>query len=345
MKAALLTAIQRFEIRTVPAPSIARENDVLIKMNAVGICGSDIHYYADGKIGDQTISFPFTLGHEGAGTVEQTGEKVTRVRPGDRIAIDPAVSCGHCDQCCAGRENTCRNLLFLGCPGQLEGCLSEYIVLPEKCCFPISDTLLFEHAVISEPLAIALYAVGQSPALSGAKVAVLGAGPIGMAVLNVLKLKNTAAIYVTDAIEERVAFAQRYDPAWCGNARNADVVKEIAEREPLLLDVVYECCGKAEALLQAIELLKPGGTLVIIGIPGIDSISFPMHSLRRKEITVKNIRRQNKCTRKAITLLGNAINNFEPFVTHRFSLEQTPEAFDCVAQYRDGVMKAVITFQ
>ena len=161
-----------------------------------------------------------------------------------------------------------------------------------------------------------------------------------------LKLtKNTGAIYVTDAIRERVAFAKRYDPAWCGNVRNTDVVKEISEREPLLLDAVYECCGKPEALLQAIELLKPGGTLVIIGIPGIDYISFPMHSLRRKEITVKNIRRQKRCTRKAITLLGNAINNFEPFVTHRFSLEQTPEAFDLVAKYRDGVMKAVITFQ
>jgi L-iditol 2-dehydrogenase len=345
MKAALLTAKKQFEIKNVPAPAIGHGNDVLIKMNAVGICGSDIHYYTEGRIGDQIIRFPFIVGHEGAGTVEQVGKDVVRVRSGDRITIDPAVSCGHCDQCRTGRENTCRNLLFLGCPGQLEGCLREYIVLPEKCCFPISDTLSFEHAVISEPLAIALYAVEQSRALPGAKVAVLGAGPIGMSVLNVLKINNTGAIYVTDAIEERVAFIKRYNPAWCGNVRNVDVVKEISAREPLLLDAVYECCGKPEALLQAIELLKPGGTLVIIGIPGIDYISFPMHSLRRKEITIKNIRRQNKCTQKAVTLVDTAINNFEPFVTHRFSLEQTPKAFDLVANYRDGVMKAVITFK
>jgi len=342
MKAALLTAIRQFEIRTVPSLSIVRENDALIKMNAVGICGSDIHYYTQGKIGDQVISFPFIVGHEGVGTVEQTGKKVTRVRPGDSIAIDPAVSCGHCDQCLAGRENTCRNLLFLGCPGKMEGCLREYIVLPEKCCFPISDALSFEHAVISEPLAIALYAVEQSPALPGAKVAVLGAGPIGMSVFNALKYKNTGAIYITDVIEQRVAFAKRYGPAWCGNAHTVDVVKEISKREPLFLDVVYECCGKPEALLQAIELLKPGGTLAIIGIPETDIIPFPMHSLRRKEITVKNIRRQNKCTRKAITLLDTAIKDFGPLVTHRFSLEQTPEAFDLVASYRDGVMKAVV---
>ncbi|MGA2506525.1 MAG: alcohol dehydrogenase catalytic domain-containing protein [Chitinispirillaceae bacterium] len=344
MKAAALTGIQQIEIRTIPVPALTRTNDVLIKMNAVGVCGSDIHYYTGGRIGDQIVNYPFTVGHEGAGTVEQVGNKVVRVRPGDRIAIDPAVSCGHCDQCSAGRENTCRNLLFLGCPGQREGCLSEYIVLPEKCCFPITDTMPFEQAVLSEPLAIALYAVEQSPALPGASVAVLGAGPIGMSVLNMVKLKNAGAIFVTDAIEERLLFAKRYGPAWCGNVQKTDVVKEISERAPLLLDVVYECCGKPEALLQAIELLKPGGTLVIIGIPDIDSISFPMHSLRRKEITVKNIRRQNKCTQKAITLLDTALKKIDALVTHRFPLEQTPEAFDLVANFRDGVMKAVIIF-
>jgi L-iditol 2-dehydrogenase len=345
MKAAALTGIQQIEIRTVPVPALTRTNDVLIKMNAVGICGSDIHYYTGGRIGDQIVSYPFTVGHEGAGTVEQVGNKVVRVRPGDRIAIDPAISCGHCDQCSAGRENTCRNLLFLGCPGQREGCLSEYIVLPEKCCFLITDTISFEQAVLSEPLAIALYAVEQSPALPGASVAVLGAGPIGMSVLNMVKLKNAGALFVTDAIEERLLFAKRYGPAWCGNVQKTDVVKEISERAPLLLDVVYECCGKPEALLQAIALLKPGGTLVIIGIPDIDHISFPVHSLRRKEITVKNIRRQNKCTQKAITVLDTALKKIDTLVTHRFPLEQAPEAFDLVANYRDGVMKAVINFR
>jgi L-iditol 2-dehydrogenase len=345
MKAAVLTGKQQFEIRTVPIPALIRENDVLIKMKAVGICGSDIHYYTDGRIGDQIVNYPFIVGHEGAGTVEKAGNNVVRVRPGDRIAIDPAVSCGHCDQCLAGRENTCRNLLFLGCPGQCEGCLSEYIVLPEKCCFPIPDTMSFEQAVLSEPLAIALYAVEQSPALPGASVAILGAGPIGMSVLNMVRLKNAGPIYITDTIDDRLAFAKRYGPAWCGNVLKTDVVKEISERAPLLLDVVYECCGKPDALLQATALLKPGGTLVIIGIPGIDHIPFPMHLLRRKEITIKNIRRQNKCTQKAIKLLDTAINKFDALVTHRFPLEQTQCAFDLVANFSDGVMKAVITFR
>jgi L-iditol 2-dehydrogenase len=343
MKAALLTAIKKIEIRTVKTPAITRDSDVLIKMNTVGICGSDIHYYTDGRIGDQVIRFPFIVGHEGAGTVDKVGNGVTRVRPGDRIAIDPALSCGSCDQCRAGRENTCRNLLFLGCPGQREGCLCEYIVLPEQCCFPVSGRLSFEQALLSEPVAIALYAVEQTPLARDAATAVLGAGPIGMSVFNALQHRNAGAVFITDIIDERVAFAQRHGPAWCGNARRNDVLHEISKRAPLLLDIVYECCGKEEALLQAVELLKPGGTLVIIGIPGIDVIPFPMHALRRKEITVKNIRRQSRCTQKAIDLLGNAGTAFDAFVTHRFPLERAHEAFDIAANYRDGVMKAVIT--
>jgi L-iditol 2-dehydrogenase len=344
MKAAALTAIKRIEIRSVPAPSIVRGNDVLIEMKAVGICGSDIHYFTCGRIGDQVIRFPHVVGHEGAGTVEKVGNMVARVRPGDRIAVDPAVSCGRCDQCLAGRQNTCRNLMFLGCPGQREGCLCDYIVLPEACCFPIRDTMSFEMALLAEPLAIALYAAEQAPVLPGGKAAVLGAGPIGMSVYSVLQLKNIGAIYITDVLEERVTFAQRFGAAWSGNPRKTDVVKEIAEREPLLLDTVYECSGKPEALQQAVELLKPGGTLAIIGIPETDTVPFPVHSLRRKEITVKNIRRQNGCTGKALSLLDTTMKNLEGLVTHRFPFDQTPQAFALVADYRDGVMKAVIMF-
>jgi L-iditol 2-dehydrogenase len=342
MKAALLSALNKIDIKDIPVPVITHGNEVLVRMNAVGICGSDIHYYTDGRIGNQVVRFPFIVGHEGAGTVEQTGKNVTSVRPGDRIAIDPALSCGHCDQCRCGRENTCRNLLFLGCPGQMEGCLRDYIVLPEKCCFPIRDTMTFEQAVLSEPLSIALYAVEQAQISPGATAAILGAGPVGLCVFKALMSKKSGAIYMTDALDERAAFAKRFGAAWSGNVRTTDAVSEISKREPLLLDAVYECCGKPEALLQAIDLLKPGGTLAVIGIPEIDDISFPMHSLRRKEITIKNIRRQNRHTRKAIDFLNTSGAAFDALVTHHFPLERTQEAFDLVAGYRDGVMKAII---
>jgi L-iditol 2-dehydrogenase len=343
MKAAVLTGIKQFEIRQVPTPEIVNDTDVLIKIKTVGVCGSDIHYYTTGRIGSQIVQYPFTIGHECAGIVERTGSKVARVKPGQRIAIDPAVSCGHCDQCKAGREHTCRELLFLGCPKQLEGCLSEYIVLSEKCCFPINDNMTFEQAALSEPLAIGVYTFERSALPINADVAILGAGPIGMSVFHVLRTKNVGDVYITDKIEERLKFSKKLNPKWSGNPDRTDIVKEISKIEPLLLDVVYECSGDAEAIIQGIQLLKPGGTLVIVGIPETDEISFPIHELRRKEITIVNIRRQVHCTQKAINLLDRRKVNMDSIATHHFTLEETQKAFDLVAYYREGVMKAMIS--
>ena len=343
MKAALLTGIGTFETRKVPEPEITKPNDVLIRIKMVGVCGSDIHYNTTGRIGSQIIQFPFIVGHEAAGIVEQVGPEVTRVKPGQRIAIDPAVYCGHCDQCRAGRENTCRELLFLGCPGQLAGALSEHLVMPETCCFPINDRTTFEQAVLSEPLAIAIYAVERAKLSAGANVAVLGAGPIGMSVFHVLRANHVGAVYITDKIPERLKFSQKLKPRFCGNPDRADVVGEISKAEPLLMDAVFECSGDRMAYDHAVALLKPGGTLALVGIPEFDDVTFPIHELRRKEITITNIRRQSRCTQKAIDLLEAGTINLDAMVTHRFSLAETQQAFDLVANYRDGVMKAMIS--
>jgi L-iditol 2-dehydrogenase len=345
MKAALLTGIRKFETRTTPEPEITKPTDVLIRIKMVGVCGSDIHYYTTGRIGSQIIQFPFTVGHEAAGIVEQVGTKVTRVKPGQRIAIDPAVYCGQCDQCRAGREHTCRELLFLGCPGQLAGALCEYLVLPETCCFPIKDRTTFEQAVLSEPLAIAVYAVQQAKLPAKANVAILGAGPIGMSVFHVLRANRVGDVFITDRIPERLKFAQALKPKYCGNPGRADVVREISEAEPLLLDAVFECSGDRLAYAHAVALLKPGGTLALVGIPEFDEVSFPIHDLRRKEITITNIRRQAHCTQKAIDFLEAKQINLEALVTHRFSLAETQPAFDLVAHYGDGVMKAMIVVE
>ena len=343
MKAALLTGIRKFETRRVTKPEITRPADVLIRIKMVGVCGSDIHYYRTGRIGSQIIQFPFVIGHEAAGIVERVGSKVTRVKPGQRIAIDPAVYCGLCDQCRAGRENTCRALLFLGCPGQLSGALCEYLVLPETCCFPIKDRTTFEQAVLSEPLAIAIYAVERAPLPAGANVAVLGAGPIGMSVFHVLRANGVGDVFITDKIPERLTFAQALKPKYCGNPDRADVVGEISKAEPLLMDAVFECSGDRMAYDHAVRLLKPGGILVLVGIPEFDEAALPIHELRRKEITIANIRRQAHCTHKAIDALEAGAINLDAMVTHHFSLEETRQAFDLVAHFRDGVMKAVIS--
>jgi L-iditol 2-dehydrogenase len=343
MKAALLTGIKKFEIQQVPDPHIIGDNDVLIRIKMVGVCGSDIHYYTTGRIGSQIVKYPFIIGHEAAGIVERTGEKVTRVKSGQKIAIDPAVSCGHCDQCKSGRENTCRELLFMGNPGQLDGALSEYIVINERSCYPLKDNTTFEQAVLAEPFAIAVYAVEQSHLPEKANIVILGAGPIGMSVFHLLRTKNVGDIYITDRIEERIEFSKQLNPRWCGNPDQTDVVKEISFIEPMLMDVVFECSGDREAYYQAIELLKPGGTFTIVGIPELDEIPLPIHDLRRKEIKILNIRRQAHCTQKAIDLLEKRKINMDSLVTHHFSLEEIDRAFDLVANYQDGVMKAMIT--
>ncbi|CAG1769984.1 partial L-iditol 2-dehydrogenase, partial [uncultured bacterium] len=281
--------------------------------------------------------------HETAGVVDRIGSKVTRVRPGQRIAVDPAVSCGECDQCKAGREHTCRRLLFLGCPGQIEGCLGEYLVLPEKCCFPIPDSMTFVQATLSEPLAIGVYAVERSGIRDGASVGILGAGPIGMSVFHVLRTRNPAHIIVTEKLESRLAMARALRPAWSGNPDRVDVVAEVGRIEPHMLDIVFECSGDPAASLQGVQLLKPGGTLVIVGIPEVDEIAFPIHELRRKEITILNIRRQVHCTQKALDLLASGAVAMDAMVTHSFTLDRTQDAFDLVSGYRDGVMKAMIT--
>ena len=194
MKAAQLTGIRRFEIREVPDPRIVRDNDVLVRVNCVGVCGSDVHYFTDGRIGTQVVEFPFTIGHEAAGTVERIGRAVRQLKPGDRVAVDPTDFCGECDQCRAGRPNTCRRLKFLGCPGQLEGAMSELLVLPEHCCFRLAPGMTFEQAALSEPLGIAVYAVERTLPGPGATVGILGLGPIGLSVFHVLRAYGTTEI-------------------------------------------------------------------------------------------------------------------------------------------------------
>ena len=286
--------------------------------------------------------YPFRVGHEFAGVVEKVGSEVEKIKPGDRVAIDPAISCWNCDQCDAGRPHTCRNLRFLGCPGQAEGCMSEFIVMPEESCYPISDAISFEQAAFSEPLSIGLYAVNQSIRMEGAKVGILGAGPIGMSVMLPASSYGAKYIFVTDKIEKRLRLAKNLGADWTGNPDKIDIVSEIKNAEPLLLDVVFECCGQQDAINQAVEILKPGGRLMIIGIPETERWSFPVDELRRKEITIVNVRRQLNSVVPALNLIENKIVNIDPLITHHFGFEDSVKAFEMVADYRDGVLKAMI---
>jgi L-iditol 2-dehydrogenase len=340
----MLTGIRQMKMFETADPVIINDTDVLIKMKTLGVCGSDVHYYNLGKIGSQIVQYPFPLGHEGAGEVIKTGKAVKSIRIGQRIAIEPAMPCGECDQCLSGRHHTCRKLKFLGCPGQANGCLSEFIVMPENSCIPISDKLSFDQAAISEPLAIGVYAVKQSIPMKGAKIGIFGFGPIGMSVLLPALAQGAERVYVTDKISNRLAIAKKSGATWTGNPDEADVVKSVREQEPLLLDAVFECCGKQEAADQAIDLLKPGGKLMIIGIPEFSQWSFSVDKLRHKEITITNVRRQVNCVEPALKMMETGEIDVSLMPTHRFRFEDTQQAFELVAGYKDGVMKAMIDF-
>jgi L-iditol 2-dehydrogenase len=344
MKSMMLTGLRQMQMQEVPDPMILNPDDVKIKLKVIGVCGSDIHYYINGKIGSQVVKYPFPVGHEAAGEVVEIGSAVTRVKPGDRIAIEPAMSCWQCDQCLAGRPHTCRNLRFLGCPGQADGCLSEYIVMPQMSCFKIPDTMSWDEAAISEPLAIGVYAVKQSIKMEGAKVGILGFGPIGMSVILPAKAKGADKIYVTDKIDGRLAKSRQVGAAWAGNPDKEKIVDQILELEPAGLDVIFECCGQQSAMDQAVALLKPGGKIMIVGIPETDKWTFSVDKLRHKEITIGNVRRQNHSLQETLAMLASEKVNVKPMATHRFPFDKTQEAFELVAAYGDGVMKAMIDF-
>lgn len=340
----MLTGIRQMEMKNIPEPVIINPNDVKIKMSVLGICGSDIHYYTQGQIGSQKVKYPFTVGHEGAGIVTKVGKAVTRVRPGDKIAIEPAMPCWECDQCLAGRHHTCRKLRFLGCPGQAEGCLMEYIVMPEESCFPLKGNLTPDHGSISEPLAIGVYAVKKSGGVKDLKIGILGFGPIGMSVMLAAKAQGVESIYVTDKIAPRLSIAGREGAIYTGNPLKSDVVAEVLKMTKLGLDIVFECCGQQEALDQAVDIVKPGGKLVVVGIPEFERWSMNVETTRRREISLQFIRRQVDCVESALEMMENGKTDVSNMVTHRFPFSKSKEAFDLVASYGDGVMKAMIDF-
>lgn len=346
MKVMMLTGIRKMEMRTVPTPVVERDTDVLIQMTRVGVCGSDVHYYTEGKIGSQVVQYPFTVGHEGAGIVRQVGAAVKKFKPGDHIAIEPAMPCWVCDQCTVRRPHTCRKLRFLGCPKQAEGCLSEYVVMPETSCFALPASMTDDEAALSEPLAIGVYAVKSSMPMRGAKIGILGAGPIGLSILFAARAQGAGRIYMTDKIDSRLALALKAGADWGGNPVRGDVVQDITRLEPAQLDVVFECCGQQEALDQGIELLKPGGKLMVVGIPPtLERISFKIDKLRHKEICIQNVRRQNHCVQSTLDMIARREVDVNVMVTHRFPFAQTQAAFDLVAGYKDGVVKAMIDFE
>ena len=343
MKQVVLTGIRKMAMTEIPNPVLLRDDEVKIKMSTIGVCGSDIHYYAEGKIGTQVVQYPFPVGHECSGIIEEVGEAVKNVKAGDLVVVDPSVHCGHCDQCLAGRPHTCRNNRFLGCPGQLDGCLAEYIVMPSFTCFPVTGKMNPVQAALIEPLTIGVYTVKLAQIQKKETTAgIFGAGPIGLSVLFKLLADGIDDISMIEPLEYRLNKAREIGAKYFINPENEIVEDAVKNQHELLLDVAFEASGKQDAVTNAVKILKPGGKLVLVGIPPDAKYTFDMDLMRRKELTVINVRRQNHCVEEAIELVVSGKIDIEKMVTHHFSLEETPLAFEIVEGYKDGAIKAMI---
>jgi len=226
-----------------------------------------------------------------------------------------------------GRENTCRKLQFLGTPGQGDGCLCEYMVMPEESCLVINDKLTLIQAALCEPFTIGLYSAKQGQGPYSDKIAILGSGTIGLSCMTAAKLLGAKKIYMTDKINARLAVAKKQGAVWTGNPDESDIVKEINKLASLGIDVVYECAGQQSTIDQALEILRPGGRLVLVGIPRENRISISIDYARRKEVTIVNIRRQNRSTPESIELLAAKKANIDFLVTHKFAFKDAIKAF------------------
>jgi len=293
-----------------PAPT-AGPGDMLVRVSAVGLCGSDLHWYGQGGIGDARLDRPLVAGHEFAGVTAD----------GRRVAVDPAVPCNACDLCLAGHPNLCRRLRFAG-HGAEDGGLRECIAWPERCLVPLPGALSLAAGALLEPLGVAIHAVDLGHVRAGASVGVFGCGPIGLLVLQVARAAGASDLWVTEPLPHRLAAARAFGgQAWTPG------------RE---VEVAFECAGTSGALDDALAAARPGGRVVLVGIPDDDRTAFTASIARRKGLTLALSRRMKHTYPRAIRLVQTGQVEVESLITHRFPLDQTPEAF-AVAQSRAGV--------
>ncbi|HOC03244.1 MAG TPA: alcohol dehydrogenase catalytic domain-containing protein [Candidatus Ratteibacteria bacterium] len=340
-KAAFLLGKQKFVIDEIEVP-VCKENEVLVRIKAVGVCGSDAHYFQDGRIGDQIVPEKFIIGHEASGEVVETGRNVKSVRPGDRVVIEPGISCGECQFCITGRPNLCPHVKFLGTPPVI-GAFRQYIAMPEKNIIKLPDELSFAEGTLAEPLAIALYGVRLSNFQIGDSVVILGTGPIGLSVLFCCKIGGASKIITTEIIKERAEMAKKIGADYVYLADKQDVVEEILKNtENSGVDIAYECAGQQETINQMISVSSIGGTSVIFGIPAEDTVSFDPHIVRRKQLPIITVRRSAFMTEAVLQLMCNSNIKFSSIITHLFPLEKIQEALEIVSTRSNGVIKAII---
>lgn len=340
-RAAYMTGINKMEIRDIEIPKL-KETDVLIKVEYVGICGSDVHYLEHGKIGDFVVDGDFILGHECAGTVVEIGTGVKNLKIGDKVALEPGQTCGQCEFCKSGRYNLCPYVEFLATP-PYHGCIMNYIAFPENMCFKLPDNITTKEGALVEPLAVGMHAAGQGGVKLGDSVVILGAGTIGLVTLLACKANGATDITVVDVLPKRLEYAKKLGATTVINALETDVFAEIDRlTNKMGVDVVIETAGSARTISQTPYLIKNGGCVVLVGMAPQDIIEYNFSKIMAKEAQIKSVFRYRNIYPTAIKAIAKGIIDITGIVTHEFDFEDTAKAFDYVINNKQDVVKAVI---
>ncbi len=341
MRVAELLSVRDFRLSEWPEPEPG-PGEIRVRVGSVGICGSDLHNYAEGSVGDTPCVYPMVLGHEPSGLVDKIGEGVTGWARGDRAVLEPALYCYHCEFCLTGRHNVCANIRFLSTTVD-PGFFRDYVVLPAHNLDPLPEHLSLDEGTLVEPLAVALHSMQFAAIRPGETAAVFGAGPIGLLTIACLKQCGAGRIWAFDPVAPRREMAQLMGATAAFDPREAEPGVEIARATGNRgVDVAIDCAAKAGSMNQCLRVARNAGRVVYTGIPSEVTVDLEFHVARRKELTLFNVRRSNHESRVAIQLLAERPEAFRPMLTHAMPLEQVDRAFQILERYEDGVGKIVI---
>lgn len=340
-RAVFMTGLEKMEIRDIPVPT-PKEKQVIVKLEYVGICGSDVHYLENGRIGDFVVEGDFILGHECAGTVVELGEGVQNLKVGDRVALEPGITCGQCEFCKSGKYNLCPDVEFLATP-PYHGCIENYIAFPENMCFKLPDNISTKEGALVEPLSVGMHAAKQGRVTLGSSVVILGAGCIGLCTLLACKAFGATDITVVDVIPKRLDFAMKLGATRVINGKDVNAVEEIDKlTNNAGVDIVIETAGSTVTIGQTPYMVKRGGTIVLVGMAPKDIIEFNFAKIMAKEAEIQSVFRYRNIYPMAIKAISKGLIDVSGIVTHEFTFDETAKAFDFAIHNKNDVVKAVI---
>ena len=341
MKVAVMLGIGKmgFEERDIPQP---KDDEVLVKLEYVGICGSDLHYYESAAIGDYVVKPPFVLGHEPGGTVVEVGKNVTHLKVGDRVALEPGKTCGHCEFCKTGRYNLCPDVVFFATP-PVDGVFQEYVAHEAGLCFKLPDNVSTMEGALIEPLAVGFHAARQGGAQAGQVAVVTGAGCIGLVSMMALKAMGVSKVYSVDVMDKRLDKALELGADGVINGSREDAVKKVMELTGGMgCDLVIETAGTEITTRQAVQMTKKGATIVLVGYSKTGEIKMPISLALDKELTFKTVFRYRHIYPMAIDAVASGRVNLKGIVTNEFALDDIQEAMDESVNNKADIVKAVV---